>query len=65
MLGVSSTGSSVEIGGLTINFDISGSQNPQDVVSAIKHNIHDIVDELVDEMQRRTFGNYNVNSYNG
>lgn len=65
MLGVSSSGSSIDIGGLTINFDISGSQNPQDVVSAIKHNIHDIVDELVEEMDRRTFGNYNVNSYTG
>lgn len=65
MLGVSSSGSSVNIGGLTINFDINGSGNPQDVVSAIKHNIHDIVDELVDEMDRRSFGNYNVNSYTG
>ena len=65
MLGVSSSGSSIDIGGLTINFDISGSDNPQDVVSAIKHNIHDIVDELVDEMDRRAFGNYNVNSYTG
>ena len=65
MLGVSSSGSSVNIGGLTINFDINGSGNPQDVVSAIKHNIHDIVDELVDEMDRRAFGNYNVSSYTG
>ena len=65
MLGVSSSGSSVNIGGLTINFDINGSGNPQDVVSAIKHNIHDIVDELVEEMDRRAFGNYNVSSYTG
>ena len=65
MLGVSSSGSSIDIGGLTINFDISGSDNTQDVVSAIKHNIHDIVDELVDEIDRRAFGNYNVSSYTG
>ena len=65
MLGVSSNGSSIDIGGLTINFDMSGSQNPQDIVSEIKHNIHDIVDELVDEMQRRAFGNYSANAYTG
>ena len=65
MLGVSSSGSSIDIGGLTINFDISGSQNPQDIVSEIKHNIHDIVDELVEEMQRRAFGNYSANAYTG
>lgn len=65
MLGVSSGGSNVNIGGLTINFDVSGSQNPQELISAIKDNIHDVVDELVDEMQRRTFGSYSVSSYTG
>lgn len=65
MLGVSSNGSSIDIGGLTINFDISGSKNPQDVVAEIKNNIHDIVDELVEEMDRRAFGSYNVNAYTG
>lgn len=65
MLGVSSSGSSVEIGGLTINFDINGSQNPQELVSAIKNNIHEVVDELVDEMQRRTAYSYSVNAYTG
>ena len=65
MLGVSSSGSSIEIGGLTINFDVSGSQSPQEVVDAIKNNIHDVVDELVDEMQRRAFGNYGTCSYSG
>ncbi len=65
MLGVSTSGSSIDIGGLTINFDISGSKNPQDVVSEIKNNIHDVVDELVEEMERRAFGNYNVNAYTG
>ena len=65
MLGVSSGGSSVNIGGLTINFDVSGGQNPQEIVSTIKENIHDIVDELVEEMERRTYGNYNVNAYTG
>jgi phage-related minor tail protein len=65
MLGVSSNGSSIDIGGLTINFDVSGSSNPEDVVKAIKNNIHDVVDELVEEMQRRAFGNYNVNAYTG
>lgn len=65
MLGVSSSGSSVNIGGVTINFDVSGSSNPEDVVRAIKNNIHDVVDELVDEMERRTSFNYNVNAYTG
>jgi phage-related minor tail protein len=65
MLGVSSSSSGIEIGGLTINFDVHGGQNPNEIVSAIKDNIHDVVDELVDEMQRRTFGSYNVNVYTG
>lgn len=65
MLGVSSSGSSVNIGGVTINFDVSGSSNPEDVVRAIKNNIHDVVDELVDEMERRTSYSYNVNAYSG
>lgn len=65
MLGVSTSGSSVNIGGVTINFDVSGSSNPEDVVRAIKNNIHDVVDELVDEMERRTSFNYNVNAYTG
>lgn len=66
LLGVSSSGgSSIEIGGLTINFEVNGSTNPQDVVSEIKNNIHDIVDELVEEMERRTAGNYGVNTYIG
>ena len=65
MLGVASSGSSIDIGGLTINFDVSGSQNPQEVVSAIKNNIHDVVDELVDELDRRAFGNYSVRAYTG
>ena len=64
MLGVGSSGSSVDIGGLTINFDVNGSQNPREIVSAIKDNIHDIVDELVDEVQRRNFGNYEAHVYN-
>ena len=65
MLGVYTSGSSVNIGGVTINFDVSGSSNPEDVVRAIKNNIHDVVDELVDEMERRTSFNYNVNAYTG
>ncbi len=66
LLGVSSSGgSSIEIGGLTINFEVNGSTSPQDVVSEIKNNIHDIVDELVEEMERRTAGNYGVNTYIG
>ena len=65
MLGVSSSGSSIDIGGLTINFDVSGSQNPQEIVTAIKNNIHDVVDELVDEMQRRVAYSYGVNAYTG
>jgi len=35
------------------------------IVDAIKNNIHDVVDELVDEMERRTSFNYNVNAYTG
>lgn len=65
MLGVSSNSSSIDIGGLTINFEVSGSQNSQEIVTAIKSNIHDVVDELVDEMQRRTAYSYNVNAYTG
>ena len=65
MLGVSSNSSSIDIGGLTINFDVSGSSNPQDVVSAIKENIHDIVDDLVDELSIRSSGSYNVGAYTG
>ena len=65
LLGVSSNSSSINIGGINFQVDISGSQNPQEVVSAIKNNIHDVVDELVDELDRRTFGNYSVRAYTG
>lgn len=65
LLGVSSGSSSINIGGINFQVDISGSQNPQEIVSAIKNNIHDVVDELVDEIDRRTFGNYNVSAYIG
>ena len=65
LLGVSSTSSSINIGGINFQVDISGSQSPQEVVSAIKNNIHDVVDELVDELDRRTFGSYNVRAYTG
>ena len=65
LLGVSSGSSSINIGGINFQVDISGSQNPQEIVSAIKNNIHDVVDELVDEIDRRTFGNYNVSAYTG
>ena len=65
LLGVSSSGSSIDIGGLTIKFEVNGSQNPENIVNAIKNNIHDVVDELVDEIDRRTSGSYGVQSYTG
>lgn len=65
LLGVSSSGSSIDIGGLTIKFEVNGSQNPENIVNAIKNNIHDVVDELVDEIDRRTSGSYSVQAYTG
>ena len=65
LLGVSSSGSSIDMGGLTINFEVNGSQNPENIVNAIKNNIHDVVDELVDEIDRRTSGSYGVQAYTG
>lgn len=65
LLGVSSGGSNISLGGLTINFKIDGSTSPQNVVSEIKNNIHDIVDELVDELSRRSAGSYGAYSYDG
>ncbi|MBR5202386.1 MAG: phage tail tape measure protein [Clostridia bacterium] len=66
LLGVNAGGSqNIEIGGLTFNIDISGASSPQDVVSEIKDNIHDIVDELVEELSRRQAGSYGANVYVG
>ena len=66
LLGVTAGGNqSIEIGGITFNIDISGASSPQDVVSELKNNIHDIVDELVEELSRRQAGSYGTSIYVG
>ena len=63
LLGVApSNNISNNINGLTINFKIENSSK-DDVVSEIKNNLPDIVDEFMEEINRRATGNYGVYSY--
>lgn len=50
------------IHGLTINFNIEHSSE-EDVVSKIKSNLPDIVDEFMEEIERRSAGDYRAYSY--
>ncbi len=63
LLGVAPSNSiSNNIHGLTINFKIENSSK-DDVVSEIKNHLPDIVDEFMDEINRRSAGNYRAYSY--
>ena len=63
LLGVApSNNISSNIHGLTINFKIEKSSE-EDIVSEIKNHLPDIVDEFMDEINRRTTGSYGAYSY--
>ena len=64
LLGVASSGNiSNNIHGLTINFKIENNSPEDDIVSEIKNHLPDIVDEFMDEINRRTAGDYRAYSY--
>ena len=64
LLGVASSGNiSNNIHGLTINFKIENNSPEEDVVLKIKDNLPDIVDEFMDEINRRSTGDYRAYSY--
>ena len=64
LLGVASSGNiSNNIHNLSINFKIETNTSKDDVVSEIKKNLPDIVDEFVDEINRRSAGDYKAYSY--
>lgn len=64
LLGVSSSNSSnTNIQGLTINFKIENANSEEDIISEIKNNLPDIVDEFMDEIERRSANNYRAYSY--
>ena len=64
LLGVgSSNSSSTNIQGLTINFKIENSSPEANIVSEIKNHLPDIVDEFMDEINRRTVGDYKSYAY--
>lgn len=63
LLGIApSNNISSNIHGLTINFKIEKSSE-EDIVSEIKNHLPDIVDEFMDEINRRTTGSYGAYSY--
>ena len=64
LLGVASSGNiSNNIHGLTINFKIENNSPEDDIVSEIKNHLPDIVDEFMDEINRRSAGDYKAYSY--
>ena len=64
LLGVASSGSiSNNIHGLTINFKIENNSPEDDIVSEIKNHLPDIVDEFMDEINRRSAGDYKSYAY--
>ena len=64
LLGVASSGSiSNNIHGLTINFKIENNSPEDDIVSEIKNHLPDIVDEFMDEINRRSTGEYKSYAY--
>lgn len=64
LLGVApSKNISNNIHGITINFKIENSNPETDIVSEIKSNLSDIVDEFMDEITRRSAGEYKAYSY--
>lgn len=63
LLGVGSSNSSTNIQGLTINFKVESNGSEKDIVSEIKNNLPDIVDEFMEEINRRSIGNYRAYSY--
>lgn len=64
LLGVgSSSSSSMSINGLTINFKVDNNGSEKDIVSEIKSNLPDIVDEFMEEIERRTAGDYRSYAY--
>ena len=64
LLGVASSGNiSNNIHDLVINFKIENNSPEDDIVSKIKNNLPDIVDEFMDEINRRTASDYKSYSY--
>ncbi len=64
LLGVASSGNiSNNIHNLSINFKIENNSPEDDIVSKIKNNLPDIVDEFMDEINRRTASDYKSYSY--
>ena len=64
LLGVASSGNiSNNIHNLSINFKIENNSSEEDLVTKIKNNLPDIVDEFMDELNRRTANEYSSYSY--
>ena len=64
LLGVASSGNiSNNIHNLSINFKIENNSPEEDVVSKIKNNLPDIIDEFMNELNRRTANEYSSYSY--
>ncbi len=64
LLGVAPSGNiSNNIHDLTINFKIENNSPEEDVVSKIKNHLPDIVDEFMEEINRRSAGDYRAYSY--
>ena len=43
---------SVEMGGITVNFEISGAENPQEVMETIKENLAELADKIAGEIAK-------------
>ena len=64
LLGVAPSGNiSNNIHDIIINFKIENSNPETDIVSEIKNNLSDIVDEFMDEISHRSAGEYSAYSY--
>ena len=64
LLGVAPSNSiSNNIHGLTINFKIENKTSESDIVSEIKNSLPDIVDEFMEEINRRATGSYKSFAY--
>ena len=45
-----STSNDISMGGININFDITGAESPQEVMDTIKENIQDIADRIAQQL---------------
>lgn len=64
LLGVAPSGNiNNNIHGISVNFNIKTNSSEEDIVTEIKNNLSDIVDEFMDEITRRSASGYKAYSY--